>query len=117
MIISLYCFKDIITKMYIVFNIIFLCFTVFANESTNCDCDTFQIYYEEDESIYRNFTKQTAEIKGRSVYYSSADDRMLDKAFRDIIWWNDQKNSWMGNQGKLKLLKSKFRVHPFPTFI
>ena len=80
--------------MLIVFNIIFLCCTVFATDSTKCDCDIYQIYYSEDENIYRNFTKQTAEIKGRPIYNS----------YKEMIWWNDEKNSWMGhNRGKLKL--------------
>ena len=79
----------IISELFIVFNIIFLCCTVFATETSKCDCDIFQIYYSEDESYHRNFTKQTAEIKGRPIYHS----------YKEIIWWNDDKNIWMGHKG------------------
>ena len=80
----------IIPKIPIVFNIIFLCCTVFATETSKCDCDIFQISYSEDQNFYyRNFTKQTAKVNGQPFYFS----------FDDIIFWNEENNSWMGHQG------------------
>ena len=85
----------IITKLFIVFNLIFLCCTIFATESKKCDCDIYQIYYSEDENIYRNFTKHTEKINGQPIYYSPTDNLL----WGHIIWWNDKKTSWMGSQG------------------
>ena len=42
---------------------------------------------------------QTIEIKGRPIYYSTTYDLIQDKETRDVILWNDEKNSWMGHQG------------------
>ena len=84
----------IIPKILIVFNIIFLCCTVYASEITKCDCDIYQIYYSKDEHIYRNFTKQSLETNGQPIYYS-----YKTKGCQDMIWWNDEKKSWMGHQG------------------
>ena len=85
--------------MFIVFNIILLCCTVLATESTKCDCDIFQIFYSDDENIYRNFTKQTAEIKGQPIYYSYVKDV---SQYWNMIWWNEEKSQWMGHSGKLE---------------
>ena len=90
---------DIIAEMLIIFHFIFLSCTVFATEGTKCDCDTFQIYCSEDRNINRTFTMQTIEIKGRPIYYSTTYDLIQDKETRDVILWNDEKNSWMGHQG------------------
>ena len=103
----------IIIEMFIIFNIIFLCRTAFA-ESTKCDCDIYQIYFFEDENVARNFTKQTTEVKGRPIYHS----------FTNTIFWNEVKKSWMGHEGKLKSFKLKQNLkyiyvycYPFPTII
>ena len=85
--------------MFIIFNIILLSCTGFAIQSTKCDCDIFQISYLKDETIYRNFTKQTAEIKGRPIYYSYVNDG--NKTW-NMIWWNEEKSQWLGHSGKLK---------------
>ena len=85
--------------MLIIFNIIFLFCTVFANDGTKCECDTLQIYYSEDKNINRTFTVQTVEIKGQPIYYSYVWNVPIEATFADIIWWNDEKTNWMGKKG------------------
>ena len=81
--------------MFIFFKFIILCGTIFHTESRKCDCNTFQIYYSENENIHRDFTEQTAAIDGRPIYYSKAPGI----SGGDIIWWNEGKKSWMGHEG------------------
>ena len=76
--------KKLIICCVIVF-IICLHYThISANGSENCDCAIFQLI-SEGTNTYRNLTKQSDKINGRTFYFSE---------IKDILWWNDTSNTW-----------------------
>ena len=55
-------------------------------KSGTCDLVQFSFDDSEDANNYQNFTKQSANLNGRPLYYSMN---------QSILWWSKEKESWL----------------------
>ena len=69
-------------QIFIIVAIIYLSYSVLANESDNCDCDVLQVNDPLGPIGYQNFTKQNGTLNGKSYYFSTK---------QNMISWN---NHW-----------------------
>ena len=81
-------------KMVTVLLILFLGCSAVAKESKNCDRVQFSFDNQKSINTNQNFTEQSFDKNGGSVYYSfSSIDKNQD--IQTIIWRNEENDTWL----------------------